>query len=116
MSLKFTSTFVVMGILAISCAEYAANWEGSVDAVFRYRPQDSTTAVVETRKNSFSEEAGLKPDDIILAVDGINVTGSTFEEVRAALRGPVGSMVRLTVKRRENVLDIVIERRPLAKE
>lgn len=116
MRLKIVSAFVLMGIVAISCAEYAVNWEGSVDAVFRYRPQDSTTAVVETRKNSFSEEAGLKVDDLILAVDGINVAGAAFEEVRAALRGPVGSMVKLTVKRRETVLDIVIERRPVAKE
>ena len=113
---RVIAVLLLFGILAVSCAEYSADWQGSVDAVFRYRPQDSTTAVVETRENSFAAEAGLRSNDLILAVDGKNVTGAAFEEVRAALRGPVGSIVRLTVKRGEQVLDIKIERRPLAKE
>ena len=111
--LKFAG--VVLGIWALSCAEYNVNWEGSVDAVFRYRPQDSTTAVVEVRPHSFAEEAGLKTDDLILAVDGTDVTAMTFDQVRAALRGPVGSTVRLTVKRNDAVTDLSIERRPISK-
>ena len=98
---------------AVGCAAYTAEWEGSVDAVFRYRPQDSSTAVVEIRPESFSEEAGLQTGDVVLSVDGKNVTGAAFEEVRAALRGPVGTLVRLTVKRGDAVTDVSIERRPI---
>ena len=100
----------------MSCAENIANWEGSVDAVFRYRSQDSTTAVVEIRPGSNSEKAGLKVGDLVLAVDGNNVVGTVFEGVRAALRGPVGSVARLSVKRASEVLEIAVERRPVAKE
>lgn len=109
---------VVLGMWAwmFSCAETTANWEGSVDAVFRYRPQDSSTAVVEIKQRSFAEEAGLKSGDVILAVDDVSVTGSTFDEVRAALRGPVGSTARLTVKRGDTVRDVDIERRPTKKK
>ena len=85
-----------------------------MDAVFRYRPQDSSTAVVEIRPQSFSEEAGLQAGDVVLAVDGKDVTGAAFEEVRAALRGPVGTVVRMTVKRGDAVMDVSVERRPIA--
>jgi carboxyl-terminal processing protease len=104
------------GVLVISCAESIGNWEGSVDAVFRYRSQDSTTAVVEIRPGSLSEKAGLKVGDLILAVDGKSVVGTVFEGVRAALRGPVGSVARLSVKRASEVLELNVERRPAAKE
>jgi C-terminal processing protease CtpA/Prc len=107
---------MILGLWMVSCAENIGNWEGSVDAVFRYRSQDSTTQVVEIRPGSFAEKAGLKVGDLILAVDGKSVVGTVFEGVRAALRGPVGSISRLSVNRSSKVLEIAVERRPTATE
>ncbi len=96
MSNQLKVIIALVGVMAFCCAEIQiGDWQGSLDAQLRYRPQDSTTAVVTVRKNSFSEEAGLLPGDLILAVDGVNVTGASFEEVLAAVRGPVGTMARV---------------------
>jgi C-terminal processing protease CtpA/Prc len=58
-----------------------------------------------------SEEAGLKPGDVLLAVDGDDITNVSYEGVRAALRGPVGSKAVLTVKRGAEIIEITVERR-----
>ena len=110
MMLQTRNAGLVVIFFSLSCAQNLANWEGSVDAVFRYRPQDSTTAVVEIRPKSFAEKAGLQAGDLIIAIDGKDITGISFEEVRNLLRGPVGSNVRISVKRNESISDVVVER------
>jgi len=84
---------------------------GSVDAVFRYRTAEHSTVIHEVKPDSFSEEAGLKPGDILLAIDGRDITNATFEGVRAALRGPVGTKAVLTVKRGAKIIELSVERR-----
>ncbi len=95
----------------IGCA--AERWTGSVDAVFRYRPSESSTIVHEIRPASLAEEAGLQPGDILLSIDGTNIEKADFETVRAALRGPVGTDAVLKVKRGPKILELTIERRPI---
>ncbi len=58
-----------------------------------------------------SEAAGLKPGDLLLAVDGQDVTNASYAAVRAALKGPVGTAAKLTVKRGSDIMDFEIERR-----
>jgi carboxyl-terminal processing protease len=57
-----------------------------------------------------AEKAGLKAGDLVLAVDGTSVKGSTIEEQIAKVRGPAGTKVTLTVKRGEKQLDLAITR------
>jgi carboxyl-terminal processing protease len=87
-----------------------------VDAVFRYRPSDRTTLVHEVRPGSLGEQAGLKPGDRLLAIDGADVTDLPFERVRESLRGPVGTRVRLSIERQGELLDVELERRPLRED
>lgn len=115
MTYKLRVMIVFFGFAAIACAESLGDWQGSLDAKLRYRPQDSTTAIVDVPNNSFAKEAGLLPGDLVLAVDGVNVTGMPFEEVLAAVRGPVGTPAKLTVQRGDQVLEKVVERRPIKK-
>lgn len=89
---------------------------GSVDAVFRYRTAEHSTIIYEVKPGSFSEEAGLKPGDVLLAIDGQDVTNATYEGVRAALRGPVGTEAVLTVKRGAKIIEIAVERRSASVE
>ena len=103
-------------VMAGGCAESLNQWEGSVDAVFRYRPSENSTLVHEIRPESFSEAAGLKAGDLLLAVDGKDITGAVYEEVRAALRGPVGTVTVLTVKRGETIVEVSVERRPMSQK
>lgn len=59
------------------------------------------------------DKAGLKPGDIIVAVDGIRV--EEMEDYRASevyfrLLGPVGTKVKLTINRNGEVFDVEIVR------
>lgn len=46
-----------------------------------------------------AERAGLKPGDVLLAIDGEPVAALPEPDVRDRLRGPTGTMVSLTVER-----------------
>ena len=45
-----------------------------------------------------AEKAGLKPGDELTTVDGVAVTGKTYEQVALMVRGEPGSVVKLGVK------------------
>ena len=96
-----------------ACGAATDKWTGSVDAVFRYRPSDRSTVVHEIRPGTWSEAAGLLPGDRVLAVDGVDVTEMPYGEVRAAMRGPVGTVAVLSVQRDAELLEIQVERRPI---
>lgn len=49
--------------------------------------------------NTPAAEAGLKPDDIVLSVDGQDITGWSTDEVIAIVRGPAGEAVTLSIQR-----------------
>ena len=111
--------YFLLGLGVLWCAGCAAEtdrWTGSVDAVFRYRPKESSTVVFEVRDGSYSQKAGLKAGDTLLAVDGQDITGAAYENVRAALRAPVGTFAVLKVKRNDKILEIKIERRSIRSE
>jgi carboxyl-terminal processing protease len=110
--LKPFITLLIIGCCTSGCG--ADRWTGSVDAVFRYRPSETSTVVHEIRPGSAAEAAGLAPGDRLLAVDGTDIQKADFEIVRAALRGPVGTNALLKVQRGESILEITIERRPIA--
>ncbi len=42
----------------------------------------------------------MKPNDLIVAIDDKPVTDMTLEEAVDKLRGPIGSQVKVTVRRR----------------
>jgi carboxyl-terminal processing protease len=44
-------------------------------------------------------KAGMKPNDLIVAIDDAPVTDMTLEEAVDKLRGPIGSQVKITVRR-----------------
>ena len=55
--------------------------------------------IVSPIEGSPAEAAGLRPDDMIIAVDGKDMTGVTPEEVRQHVLGPAGTTVVLTIQR-----------------
>lgn len=60
--------------------------------------KDGHTVIVSPMSGSPAEKVGLKPGDIILAVDGNNVDGLPINQVIQKIQGPAGSSVRLTVQ------------------
>lgn len=59
--------------------------------------------------------AGLRPGDVITAVDGRTVVGATTDEIVKRIRGEEGTPVRLTLVRPSSAanLDVRIVRRPI---
>lgn len=57
------------------------------------------TFITATFQNSPASRAGLRFGDKILAVDGVKMTGKGSLEVRDKIRGPRGSVVKITVER-----------------
>jgi len=53
--------------------------------------------ITEFAKNSPLYEAGARPGDLIIAVDGINYSQMREGEIQLRIKGPVGSKVKLTV-------------------
>ncbi len=55
--------------------------------------------IISPMPGSPAEEAGLRPNDIVIAVDGEDMTGVDGELVRQRIIGPEGTVVRLTILR-----------------
>jgi len=68
--------------------------------------------IISPMKDSPAEKAGLRPEDQIIAVDGVDMTGVDGELVRQKVIGPAGSSVILTILRRgmEEPFDVTIVR------
>ena len=60
-----------------------------------------------------AQEAGVKPGDILTAVEGQNVAELTMEEVKNLVRGKAGTKVQLQLLRGEDALVLSVERREI---
>ncbi len=67
--------------------------------------------ISEPIEGSPAEEAGLKPDDLVIGLNGEDVTGVDPNEVLQNIRGPEGTTVKLTIKRGEETFEVEVERR-----
>lgn len=66
--------------------------------------------VVAPVTESVSEKAGIKSGDIITKVNGIEYTGDKLKEATAQMHGEVGELVKIEVKRGEEILNFDIIR------
>lgn len=61
--------------------------------------ENPAPTIMKPMKGSPAMKAGLKAGDMIYKVDGVDFQDKTINEVAAAIKGPQGSTVTLTVKR-----------------
>ena len=66
--------------------------------------------IVSTISGAPAEEAGLMRGDVLVEVDGQSIVDWTVDEVTAAVRGPSGTDVTLTIDRDGEQLDVSITR------
>lgn len=62
--------------------------------------RDDQVTVVATMKGSPAELAGVKAQDRIIAVDGVSIAGERADKLIRRMRGQVGSVVKLTLRRK----------------
>jgi carboxyl-terminal processing protease len=72
---------------------------GGVGAIVSMTDQNEVI-VVEARRGWPAEQAGVRAGDVIVAVDGTDIAGQTLEEAVSRIRGPLGTSVTLTLRRR----------------
>ena len=71
---------------------------------------DGDCTITEVVKDSPAEKAGLKVDDLIVAVDKNDITKSTLEEISQLLTGKKGTSVKLEVMREGERLKLEVTR------
>lgn len=87
--------------------------QGSYEGIGAYVDTDGDyLTIVSPIEGSPADEAGLKPGDKVIAIDGEDMTGVAPEEARLKVLGPDGSQVKITVAREgeSEPLDFVITR------
>ncbi len=62
-------------------------------------PRDNFTYVLAPMPGSPAYRAGIRPGDVIMAVDGKSTEGLSSSEVADMLKGPKGTVVHITMKR-----------------
>jgi len=74
--------------------------EGNFEGVGMYfEKRNDLPTVVSPIPNTPAERAGLRAKDLILAVDGRDITRMSTDQIATLIRGPAGTKVRLTIKR-----------------
>lgn len=83
---------------------------GSVGAVLGRDRDTGALHVREAPEGLAAHDAGLLPGDRIKMIDGVYADELDEKQIRALLRGEVGSAVRLTVIRGDEVLHVEVKR------
>ncbi len=66
--------------------------------------------IVSPFNGSPAEKAGLKSGDIIIAIDGENMTEKTLEYAISKIKGPAATKVKIKIKRASEELEFTVER------
>lgn len=97
--------------------EYDAFMEDSsgaycgIGVVVQQNRETGEVMAVRPYLNCPGYEAGIRPGDMILAVDGTEITGMDLNAAVTLIRGEEGTKVTITVKREEEIFDVVATRR-----
>lgn len=97
------------GLLALALLGACSPTRGTIGAVLGQQP-DGRLFIRETPADLAAAKAGLRPDDEILLIDGLDVRTMSSKRVHEHLVGEVGETVKLTVLRDGEVLRVTLQR------
>lgn len=74
---------------------------------------DGNFTVVSPMEDSPAKKAGIRPGDVIIKVDGVNVANMEMDEITEMIKGEQDTKVNLTVKRKgfSNPIEFNVERK-----
>jgi carboxyl-terminal processing protease len=73
--------------------------------------ENGVVKVVSPIDDTPAANAGLKPNDLIVAIDGQQVQGLTLADAVEKMRGPINSEIKLTIKREgRDLFDVTLKR------
>jgi carboxyl-terminal processing protease len=71
--------------------------------------EDREPVIVNTIEGAPASKSGLRPEDVILAVNDESTEGLTVDQVVSKVRGPIGTKVKLTIIHADEKLPVDIE-------
>ncbi|MBW6465713.1 MAG: S41 family peptidase [Brevefilum sp.] len=66
--------------------------------------------IISPMRGSPAAEAGLQPNDLVIGIDGEDMTGIPGDLVLRRILGPAGTDVTLTIRRGDDIFDVTITR------
>lgn len=84
-----------------------------IGVVVQQNMQTGMVTAVRPYQNCPGYEAGIRPGDLILAVDGTDITGMDLNAAVALIRGEEGTSVTITLQRDEEKFDVEVTRRQI---
>lgn len=83
---------------------------GGIGAYLQQEPATGEVIIERVMPERPAEKAGVEDGDVIAAVNGESTSGLSLEQCVRRIKGPKGSTVTLTLRRKAQVLDIAIVR------
>lgn len=71
---------------------------------------DDQITVVSPFEGSPADGAGIRPGDVLLEADGVDLAGMDLSEAAALIRGPAGTEVDLVILRGEETIELTVTR------
>ncbi|MGN1188126.1 MAG: S41 family peptidase, partial [Lachnospiraceae bacterium] len=84
-----------------------------IGVVVQQNVETGIVTAVRPYENCPGYEAGIRPGDIILAVNGTEITGMDLNAAVSMIRGEEGTKVTLTIRREEEEFDVEVTRRQI---
>lgn len=81
-----------------------------IGAVVAQKEEKGDIIIKEVNVNGAAERAGIKAGDIIIGIDGENVTGQTLDEVIRKVKGEDGSIVVMSLLRENENVECTVAR------
>ena len=72
---------------------------GGIGSIIMYNPALKRSIISEPFEDTPAAKAGLKAGDILLEIDGVDLTGKNNQQVSEMLRGQVGTQVKIKIDR-----------------
>ena len=77
---------------------YSANEYAGIGVTIQSEPSGGGFQIVAVTAQSPAEKAGLQPGDVIVAIDGADVSGKTITDVQEIIRAKVNRTVSFTIR------------------
>lgn len=72
---------------------------GGIGSIIMYNPKMKRSLISEPFADTPAAKAGLRAGDVLVSIDGKDLTGKNNQEVSEMLRGQVGTQVRIKIDR-----------------
>lgn len=99
--------------------DYGTDMSGSffgIGVVVTYSYIDETMTVTEVYAESGAQEAGIKPGDLIIAVEGEPISEIGYQAAVNKIRGELGTRVNITLKRGEDEITVSAKRKKVVEQ